>query len=1149
MSTLKRFDVLDRHVNIHHNYLLEASAGTGKTYSIENIVVRLLISSKPLSLSQILVVTFTRAATRDLKHRIRTNILKTVALLESNAEYDNAPDYLKAILEQGEEAIGKAKKALEQALFCFDDAQIFTIHAFCHRMLRDHLFEGGMSLDAKGGESNISTQVLLQIVRDFLRTQLDPSRYSQQQMQELLKSYKGDMEALKYDLVKTVSKGAAIHTSPCFAEQLQLFQQAMEQLKLSLQLTQEQVYADYQGWLSQYKSVPKGEEKAQRFAALFAKDSWDSRDLDLLIADGLVFVDTCHPENLRKKASSPILHYPTLVDDLRTTLMPLIEEASNRDMIFARLAHDCQKHLKRYTDEEELFGFDDILEAMHKGTMHAEFSGKVRARYRAAIIDEFQDTDPLQWQIFRDLFLSKSAVEPLYLYLVGDPKQSIYAFRHADIYTYLSAAEHIGSGHHASLDTNYRSQPALIDALNLLFSNCPGMIHLPKIGRTLPYQPVLVGEKIHPKQFHDTLGCVHFFEATAQGTTRSFPLEHCEEAFFFPYITQEILRLHQVDRIPFKKFAILVKDRFQAERLMAFLKSWRLPCANQRQALLGLSPAVTALRELLLAVSHPNHLSRVKVALGGPFLGWTHESLLHMKGEAIWENLLAVFHMWHRTLKEEGFIPFFQQFMQTMMPSRHLSNSAHILSREGGSELYQDLLQLGEILAQEQMNPLIDTLDALKQEAETDDEALKRRPEPHLESIQILTIHASKGLEFEIVFALGLASRSKEPDKLISTVQDGKNTLRPIIDANDPLYIQYGEELDAEKMRQLYVAMTRAKYRLYLPVLTIQEGCHAKLGTASPMELFLARLGQPAAASRDELYARIQGGVKEPLSSWLKQNQKNVSITHVSLVSEAFDLKPLKPISQPHLIAPATVKVPGAQQFLVSFSTLAKGGNDILHTSLIEPPHDFCTEHRSPHTLPAGSDSGNLLHQLLETLSFSTCRHMGTSDELISHIAVEVQRAGYSGWEPVIAQMLFNALHVPLPMACGPTPLCQVDPGKLYRETEFLYPWDKDVLLPDMERVSGFLKGVIDLVFYHEGKYYLLDWKSNWLGPQSSDYQRVSMHREMEKNNYFLQAHIYREALKRYLKLMDPRPFEEIFGGTFYIFLRGLGTETGIFKL
>ena len=271
------------------------------------------------------------------------------------------------------------------------------------------------------------------------------------------------------------------------------------------------------------------------------------------------------------------------------------------------------------------------------------------------IIDEFQDTDPLQWQIFYKLFLEEKNA---FVYLVGDPKQSIYAFRNADIYTYLRALRAVGEENRYCLTTNYRSEPGLIAALNALFdeNSAPSWLSLPHLKQSLPYLPVNTPESVKVWPFKDHLSAVHFCTADAQNAK----LEVVEERLFFPYFATEIGRLKREEGFSYQQIAILVRDRFQADRLAEHLKKCRIAVSLQRSSSLSSSPALQALIEVLNAVLHPSSDKHLKIALGGKLFGYSSTDLMQFEDNATWiEKLCALKKLW----REKGFGRMFQALL------------------------------------------------------------------------------------------------------------------------------------------------------------------------------------------------------------------------------------------------------------------------------------------------------------------------------------------------------------------------------------------------------------------------------------------------------------------------------------------------------
>ena len=385
-------------------------------------------------------------------------------------------------------------------------------------------------------------------------------------------------------------------------------------------------------------------------------------------------------------------------------------------------------------------------------------------------------------------------------------------------------------------------------------------------------------------------------------------------------------------------------------------------------------------------------------------------------------------------------------------------------------------------------------LDKFKSDSSRSEDELKRRFDIGQDAVQIVTIHSSKGLEYEIVFALGLINRTPTTD--LYYTHEGK--IQFVFDPEDPRMISYQEELDAEKMRQLYVACTRAKYRLYLPYIKTKE--LDKIGVASPMELFVQ-------------------GFNQPVERYIMSSSASYSL----LNDISFALSYNDEESVPALVPPEKIQVSAVSLSVTSFSSLAQ-----KHVSnLSEVPHAFDCDLMSSHTLPSGSETGTLLHTLLEEIPFSLGCEWVSSYDVAIHIEPYIKDTKYEKWGLVIAEIVFNAITTPFIKGAA---LKDLDPDCCKYEAEFLYPYTSDT----------YMKGFIDLIFEHKGKFYILDWKSNWLGMNFDCYTEFYLEDAMQNHEYHLQASIYVNSLKKYLKLMHDQSFSELFGGVYYVFLRGL---------
>lgn len=703
-----------------------------------------------------------------------------------------------------------------------------------------------------------------------------------------------------------------------------------------------------------------------------------------------------------------------------------MQNGSTTHPALTKIVAHCNKRWEEECAKKEIYSPDRLLQQMALAAKLPAFRKKLQQRFKAVIIDEFQDTDPLSWQIFEELFVKEKSC---LIYLVGDPKQSIYAFRKADVYTYMHAAAQIGKKE--KLSVNYRSRPELVEVLNVLFSEefSGSWIDLPAMPGLLRYEPVAAGRETGKLQG----AAIHFFICEANpGRERSWPPKTVEEEKLFPYIAAEINTFD----VSLNEIAVLVKDRFQAERLHHFLSAHGIPSIVKRAQNLTETRGFMALEELVEAVLHPKNVSAVKSVLLGP--------LICMSPEKINPDVCEEFSTLHEVLLEEGFAAFYRTFLKTK-----LASSDEALVREFGqsSEL---LMEKGVVSADQ----LVEVIRELKKAELDEEEGLKLRPQEDDEKVQIMTLFASKGLEFEIVFALGLASRHASDE-----------------DA----------EHDAEKMRQLYVALTRAREKLYIPLLFDQKKRPIPQGAASPMELFW----------KDKPIKALDG-LPHTTYSWIG----------TPTIGQRMNKSVRKQAESEYL----PMLAPFPKIYAASFTSLSNKDAVIRQT---HPGEE----------LPVGSETGVHIHALLEQIFEQNVQNHPLL--ILPLVKKQLYKTPLEGWEQEVYAMILKALDFPLKENFS---LSQLSSKDLLVEMEFFYKTD-----------TTFIKGFADLIFRHGGKYYLLDWKTNWLVSYTDECLREAM----QDHDYFLQIDLYKEALRRYVKLFDNRPFDKIYGGAYYFFLRG----------
>lgn len=1107
------FDIHRRDLNVQDVHFLEASAGTGKTYAIEHLAARLLLET-PFSIDQILIVTFTRQATRELKARIRSTLIRTKEMLMEGV---SQIDYLAHILEQGPDAVKEAIKKIDAALICFDTAQIFTIHGFCHRMLTECAFDCKIA-DVVASPDAVNPAFYYQkAVQDFLLYRIKPSEYSPQQLGIALKKWGGDPFRLIKKIVSLLSTESAFETYPTVQ---QLYEAFSTKLAVCPPVSASAMIEDFEQMSVCYKGMHKEEyqEQLEAWAQIVQDRTCSPEQFEALIGTQDCFLDKMQPSNLKVRARQPAsLNCPGIFSQLRQELLPFVQEAASPMKILLRLSGDCRAHAREFLQSQECFSPDQMLVRLYEALDTPSFLEAVRNKYRAAIIDEFQDTDPLQWKIFQRLFLGHLDT----LCLVGDPKQSIYAFRSADIYTYLDAARAVGEGKHKYLNTNFRSTPGLIDALNALFAapKGDGWLALPKEKRSLPVEAVMAGSNEESASALLSRGAIHFFIAEAEkGRSAQWPTLGMEEGQLFPFIASEITRLRQKRDVPWEEIAVLIKDRFQAMRLVDYFKRWQIPASFRKGRDISQSDAVCAFKECLEAALSPSDLKLLKTALGNSLIRWD-ETLLRSSLDA---PLLqrAKMHMkrLQKILYNEGFGPFFYAFLETAWTDDGFNVAENIL-RRGDTILYQDLQKLSQVLIEEEIARKLRASDFLRYleeiDASPEEQRFETPPQESKGSVAVMTVHLSKGLEFDTVFALGLASRHAVKED--EAVRKDGGILIPF-DEQHPACREALEELDAEKMRSLYVAMTRAKQQLYVPFALDISGIKQtplKIGDASPLEIFFARLSKECGSS-EELYkemARLdRHRVEEILHPLMEAHSLTFDYVEPIAPPPAVLNTPSLPLQSPSL----RVYIPQPHK-LLSFSSLAVKTGETSDIPAAEKNTG----------LPLGATTGIVLHRIFERLFQCRLHHPLHEKKIEELIAFEVEGTPFAPFQNALFEMVLSQLHLCL---LGETlRLRDIPADHLYQELEFLYPMAE----------HSWMKGFADLVFFFEGKYYLLDWKTNYLGPKREDYSRERMEQAMEAHQYYMQASLYASALKRYVKLFDNRPFAEIFGGAFYVFVRG----------
>lgn len=946
---MKSFDALKEDIPLFGPHLLEASAGTGKTFSIEHIFTRLILEG--VELEQILCVTFTKASSRELLDRIRKTLQKA---LQKVREKEAIWPYLTPYLTEP-----NAFFRLKGALLGFERCQIFTIHGFCLRMLREFF------LETEGFETVEDEEDYWELLRgaclDFLENAVTKDLLSDAQLVLLSK------EVLSLEeLIEKLLRGRGKKSSQTFSDLYLTYKEKMRGVR---PLEEKKLSEDFSSLAPNYKAGIKGDFPGQ-IKALCQEDERDAFSF-LLREKGTIF-DFLHPDRKKKKALAPShLHYPGFFDWGREQVAFIFKKK-----VFPILLEAWEKVKENFLDSQGLLDPDRILKKMRQAMEKPSFAEAIREKYRAVIVDEFQDTDRDQWAIFQTLLESKTMRA---FYLVGDPKQSIYRFRNADLYTYFRAREFLGEENLYHLDTNYRSSKPLIEALNALFKR--DWIELPALKKTFSYHPVKAGME-KTSSFQDGKGAIHFMFAEGD-------FSQLFETLFLPYIANEIQGFEK------KRCAILVKDRYQMAIAQRVLERWNIPWIAKNHTPLGKTRAFSALYDLFQALYSPKDKSYRRLVAYGPFA----DRVKHLP------ELREILEK-----KGLGFL------------ARELDLDAE------GIEVFEHLFafERKEGVSLEGLKKAFEKIRRLSPE-----QAARKSYGEKTDAVEILTLHISKGLEFDVVFAPALAARGREEAEEL-------------------------EEVQAEKKRQLYVAMTRAKERLYIPA-SLKESAH------SCLDLFFSHFSLP-------------------MEEELKILGKKVSITRETIETPP-EPPPFSQKGKSEKEAKKAVFPPVHSSFLYSFSTLARKQEE-KRIALEEEG-----------MLPKGAKTGRYLHALFEALFRSRKKPWQKDTDTEEFIDAFLQNTFLSPWTLSIQEMVKKVIGKPFLPGFS---LSILEPEDLGVEMEFVY-----------EKSPHFIKGFIDLVFRLRGRLYFIDWKSNVLEGEED------MEKKMRENDYYLQASLYKEALQR----------------------------------
>jgi exodeoxyribonuclease V beta subunit len=1136
--------------------LIEASAGTGKTFTIGLLYLRLLLGlgeenaySRPLSVEEILVVTFTEAATAELRGRIRDNIHQ---LRLACVRGKSSNPMLQMLLGQIPD-LPQAASQLLAAERQMDEAAIFTIHGFCQRMLNLNAFESGMLFEQELIEDEQA--LLKQSTADFWRRHCYPLSLD---VARVIAAEWSGPDNLLLTLRPWLQGESPRLKRPPTAEETLSTRHARNQARIA------EIKQRWQALSSEVESIITNSGVDKRSYSSKHLPNWISKVTQWAGSETL---DYQLPKELERFGQQVLFEKTKKGEAPQHPLFEAIdaflaEPLSLRDVIISRALIEVRDAVQREKRLRALLGFDDLLskldEALQQpgGVLLAE---TIRARFPVALIDEFQDTDPQQYRIFRALYINQPEQA---LLLIGDPKQAIYAFRGADIFTYLRARNEVSA--HYTLDTNWRSSPEMVDAVNRLFSQ----LEAPFLFSAIPFLPVnpapsnqalklLFDEQLQP--------ALRFWLQPGEGVGVSdyqqFMAQQCASD-----ISRWLLAGQQgrallgkgetLRKVQASDITVLVRSRNEANLIRDALNALSIPSVylSSRDSVYT-TPEARELLWLLQAVQAPEQERLLRSALATSIFAIDAATLdAFSQNERDWDALVEQFAAWQQLWHQRGILP----MLRDVMIKRQLAEN--MLASDNGERRLTDLMHLGELLQEAAIQ--LDSPHALvrflaqqiaRPNSQAANQQLRLESDRHL--VQIVTIHKSKGLQYPLVW-LPFAAGFREAASALYHDRESFAALLDVQGDEQSMALAEEERL-AEDLRLLYVALTRSVHHCSIGIAPLIKGTRKKEGDSDLHKSALGYLVQRGeAADSTQLSQQLQAlngagievvaGELQAGEAWQEGLTADEALSSRNVTRGLADGWRVTSYSglQQHSSSPLLDVMP-------SFDIDAAGeeGSDEEMTL-------------TPHHFPRGAAPGTFLHGLFESIDFAE-----TPDDI--WLEDQLLQSGYSlDWLPVVKAWITRVLHTPL-NADG-VMLSKISMNQRLIEMEFYLPisnlltaTDLDALLRrhddlsqrapalDFRQVQGMLKGFIDLVFRWQGKYYLLDYKSNWLGNSHVDYTPQAMEQAMIDHRYDLQYQLYTLALHRYLqhRLRD-YDYQRDFGGVFYLFLRGMdGTspDNGIF--
>ncbi len=1128
------FDVITARLTPGTCALIEANAGTGKTFNIQHLYLRLVLE-QGLEPSQILVVTFTEAATAELRDRIRQNLAATLSCLDNGTSDEQLLLELIANARTTGKSDEDLRAILRLALAAFDEAAIFTIHGFCNRILTGQAFDSGVAFDCELIPSY--TELIRETVADFYRRELSvaqPPAVNLGKLLEHAKTVLGHISALAFE--------------PASADEKVLWKQFLHEAS---------------------KTEIPNRKSSFKDALILLKQAINDANLqpDSHLLQAKDLTGTTASNNA-----------PAFVAALESCQeAPIVAICARLREFLANDQHgfEARKRL------QQSMGYDDLLKKMAAALtgQDCRLACELRKNYKVALVDEFQDTDPVQYKIFETIFKHPDSM----LFMIGDPKQAIYGFRGGDIYAYLEAKQKVAQDSLFTLSKNYRSSKELIAAVNHLFAP-PGAF----AEENLDYHDSEVGREPKRRLLYQGKPTANPFQivwikgdagnkAVAKSNLRPHIIRYCaaqisemlnEKAYNFTKTADDrAVPVHPGD------IAVLVTTNSEAEAVQKRLRKFKIPAVIYKAGNVFASEDAQNLWYVLSAMHAPGKAGVVKAALLTPWCGYCQQEIIALEeNSSEFEQHFADFAELRTRWITIGVMSALTSFLKNYSALTKIASDPACERRLTNFRHLSELLHQAESAAELTPEALLQWFREKITDPDHEDETYEQRMESDRKAVTIMTIHKSKGLQFAVVFIPFMLTRDIKPgDKRVWTVhrddgKGGKKVVLPVVkSAQACLAEQRMAENLAEDLRLLYVAVTRAEN-----FCSLLMGNVAKQAASSAVNFLGQKHADHTLSPRNFIATKDKEKEAGPTSPLV--NTQHAATTSLDLAE--LGSQPMRPYlaTAPSsvLAPPPSPPIPPDDWAVMSYSALTQHASSAPSHIKPDAGTDEVGDDAPPtagiDTLPGGKTTGLCVHAIFEKFDFSKVTsdwHPAAND--LALVDGQAARFGLYTADALYAcerrdrllEMIATTLNRKLSECGAEFTLSEIPDSDTRREWEFLFQVPEKIPLADLQHIgltfkeggdcrAGFMTGSVDLLFRRGGRYYFADWKTDTLGNYAPD----TLRQVMIERNYLFQAIVYAVALHSLLKqtLGNVYAFNKHFGGGYYCFVRGMGNETGVFN-